>query len=180
MVNCQTIFLQEGVPVEIKDKPQWCATLSAAAEGSLFLFAALKLASPGIIHNLETAKMKALVHPSSVSLCSRDSATSERTATGDVPRQGESTSSFRVGESSLGPDKPEKSDEVVPKIHEEVSGMEEQKWYSSLPLPEAESLEPSLHAFVEAEDVESLDGVRLSLLAAAREQETALSKELAS
>ena len=64
------------------------------------------------------------------------------------------------------------------KILEEVPGMEEQKWYSSLPLPEVESLEPSLHAFVEAEDVESLDGVRLSLLAAAREQETALSKEL--
>ena len=111
LIAGQTISLQEGVPVEIKDETQWCATLSAAAEGSLFLFAALQSASPGTIHALEAAAMKALVDPSSASLCSRDSAASERT--GDVPRQGESTSSFRVGESSLGPDKPEKSDEAA-------------------------------------------------------------------
>ena len=50
---------------------------------------------------------------------------------------------------------------------EESPGSEGNRWYSGIPLPEVESLEPSSHAHVEAEDAESFHGVRLSLLAAA-------------
>ena len=56
----QTFSLTEGVPVEIKDETQWCATLDAAAERSLYLFVASKPASPGQIQELEPAQLNAL------------------------------------------------------------------------------------------------------------------------
>ena len=77
--------------------------------------------------------------------------------------------------------------ELGPGLAEELDGFDLRprndagRWFTGIPLPAAELVEPHLRDYLDKEEEsQSLDGTRLMLLAAARDQETALTKEIQS
>ena len=105
-----------------------------------------------------------------------------------VPEEGR-TSIARKGEEATIPAEVPRSGTLVPDVskaqpQEEPSngGVERDKgdrWYKNIPLPEVEPVDQSLYGYLgKDEDMQDVDGIRLMLLAASKDQETALAKEL--